>query len=56
MRNETHKILGDHSIRVSTTCVRVPVFNGHSEAHQRRVRASRSSPEQAREILAGRRA
>jgi aspartate-semialdehyde dehydrogenase len=32
MRNETHKILGDPSIRVATTTVRVPVFNGHSEA------------------------
>ena len=32
MRRETHKILGDASIRVSTTCVRVPVFNGHSIA------------------------
>ncbi len=32
MRRETHKILGDDSIRVAATCVRVPVFNGHSEA------------------------
>jgi aspartate-semialdehyde dehydrogenase len=32
MRRETHKILGDSTIRVSATCVRVPVFNGHSEA------------------------
>jgi len=32
MRRETHKILGDNSIKVSTTCVRVPVFNGHSIA------------------------
>ena len=30
MRRETHKILGDPTIRVATTCVRVPVFNGHS--------------------------
>ena len=30
--NETRKILGDDSIRVSATCVRVPVVNGHSEA------------------------
>lgn len=29
---ETHKILGDASIRVNPTCVRVPVFFGHSEA------------------------
>jgi aspartate-semialdehyde dehydrogenase len=31
MRKETHKIL-DASIRVATTCVRVPVFNAHSIA------------------------
>jgi aspartate-semialdehyde dehydrogenase len=30
--DETRKILGDESIRVSATCVRVPVVNGHSEA------------------------
>ena len=29
---ETQKILGDESIRVNPTCVRVPVFFGHSEA------------------------
>lgn len=32
MRRETHKILGDASIGVTTTCVRVPVYNGHSVA------------------------
>jgi aspartate-semialdehyde dehydrogenase len=32
LKRETHKILGDDSIRVVSTCVRVPVFNGHSEA------------------------
>ena len=30
--NETHKILGDTSIAISSTCVRVPVWRGHSEA------------------------
>jgi aspartate-semialdehyde dehydrogenase len=30
--NETRKILGDDSIRVTATVVRVPVFGGHSEA------------------------
>ena len=30
--NETRKILGDEAIRVSATCVRVPVVTGHSEA------------------------
>jgi aspartate-semialdehyde dehydrogenase len=32
MMNETRKILGDDSIQVSATCVRVPVLRGHSEA------------------------
>ncbi|MCB1671895.1 MAG: aspartate-semialdehyde dehydrogenase [Pseudomonadales bacterium] len=31
---ETRKIFGDDSIKVSATCVRVPVFYGHSEAVQ----------------------
>jgi aspartate-semialdehyde dehydrogenase len=31
MTNETKKILGDTSIEVSATCVRVPVFRSHSE-------------------------
>jgi aspartate-semialdehyde dehydrogenase len=30
--NETHKILGDDSIRITATIVRVPVIGGHSEA------------------------
>jgi len=32
MVNETKKILGDNSVQVSATTVRVPVFRGHSEA------------------------
>lgn len=32
MINETHKILGDDSVRVTATTVRVPVFYGHSES------------------------
>lgn len=32
MINETKKILGDDSIEVTATCVRVPVFVGHSES------------------------
>jgi len=32
MRNETRKIFEDKKIRVSATCVRVPVMNGHSIA------------------------
>ncbi len=29
---ETHKIYNDNSIKISATCVRVPVFNSHSES------------------------
>jgi aspartate-semialdehyde dehydrogenase len=32
MIRETKKILGDNSIKVQPTCVRVPVFGGHSES------------------------
>ncbi len=32
MVNETHKIMESPDIRVSATCVRVPVFRSHSEA------------------------
>ena len=50
MRKETHKILGDSSIRIGNTCVRVPVVNGHSIAIN--VEFERPiTPEQAREIL-----
>lgn len=49
--NETRKILGDPAIRVSATCVRVPVVTGHSETVN--VETSRPlEPERARELLA----
>lgn len=32
MFNETRKIFGDNSLKVSATCVRVPVLSAHSEA------------------------
>ena len=32
MVNETRKIMGDDSIRVTATCVRIPVMGGHSES------------------------
>ena len=48
---ETQKIFGDHSIQVNPTCVRVPVFYGHSEAvHIETV--DKITAEQARELLA----
>lgn len=50
MRKETHKILGDPSIRVGNTCVRVPVVNGHSIAMNVEFEKPLSA-EQARELL-----
>lgn len=32
MVNETKKIMGDDSIRVTATCVRIPTMGGHSES------------------------
>lgn len=32
MVKETNKIMGDDSIRVTSTCVRIPVMGGHSES------------------------
>ena len=49
--NETRKILGDDSIRVSATCIRVPVVTGHSEAVNVETREP-LEPERARELLA----
>ncbi|KRG68904.1 aspartate-semialdehyde dehydrogenase [Pseudoxanthomonas dokdonensis] len=48
---ETRKILGDDSIMVNPTAVRVPVFFGHSEAVNIETE-TRITPQQAREILA----
>jgi aspartate-semialdehyde dehydrogenase len=50
MVNETRKIMGDQSIRVNATCVRVPVFYGHSESVNIETEEA-LSPEQARKIL-----
>jgi aspartate-semialdehyde dehydrogenase len=48
--NETRKILGDPGIRVSATCVRVPVVTGHSEAVNVETREP-LDPARARELL-----
>ncbi len=32
MVHETHKIMGDNSIQINATCIRVPVLIGHSES------------------------
>jgi aspartate-semialdehyde dehydrogenase len=50
MMFETRKILGDVSIGVAVTCVRVPVRIGHSEAVNVQTREP-LSPEEARELL-----
>lgn len=50
LMNETRKILGDPSIRISVTCVRVPVLTGHSEAVNVQTRDPLSA-ERARELL-----
>jgi aspartate-semialdehyde dehydrogenase len=49
--NETRKILGDPEIRISATCVRVPVVTGHSEAVNVETREP-LDPDRARELLA----
>jgi aspartate-semialdehyde dehydrogenase len=48
---ETQKIMGDSSIKVTATCVRVPVVYGHSEAVNIAT-SKKISPDQVREILA----
>ena len=48
---ETRKIMGDESIQVNATAVRVPVFYGHSEAVHLETRRKISAQE-AREVLA----
>jgi len=50
MNWETRKIFGDDSIEVSATCVRIPVFYGHSEAVQVETR-DHISAEQVRKLL-----
>ncbi|AVT38704.1 aspartate-semialdehyde dehydrogenase [Plantactinospora sp. BB1] len=52
LRNESRKILEIPELKVSGTCVRVPVFTGHSlQVNARFARPLR--PERARELLAG---
>ena len=51
MMAETRKILGDPDLRISATCVRVPVYTGHSESVNVQTRDD-LSPEECRELLA----
>lgn len=48
---ETRKIFGDENIKISATCVRIPVFYGHSEAVQIETE-SPISDEEVRNLLA----
>jgi aspartate-semialdehyde dehydrogenase len=50
MIHETRKILHDNSIAISATCVRAPVFAGHSEAVHVEF-THPMSPDEARSIL-----
>jgi aspartate-semialdehyde dehydrogenase len=52
LRNESRKILGIPDLLVSGTCVRVPVYTGHSLSINAEF-AEPLSPERAREILGG---
>ena len=52
LRNESRKILSLPDLAVAGTCVRVPVFTGHSLAIHAEF-ASAITPDRAREILAG---
>ncbi|AVL99371.1 aspartate-semialdehyde dehydrogenase [Gordonia iterans] len=52
LRNESRKILGIPGLLVSGTCVRVPVFTGHSLSINAEF-DSAITPDEAREILAG---
>jgi aspartate-semialdehyde dehydrogenase len=51
MIEETQKILEDASVRVAATCVRVPVFNSHSEAIHVELKGA-LSPEEAKKLFA----
>ena len=51
MMAETRKIMGEPELRVSSTCVRVPVITGHSESVNLQTRDD-LSPERARQLLA----
>lgn len=50
MVNETKKIMHDNSIEVTATCVRIPVFYGHSESVNIETEKN-ISPDEVRELL-----
>jgi aspartate-semialdehyde dehydrogenase len=52
MMAETRKILGRDDIAISATCVRIPVYTGHSESVNVQTRKP-LSPAECRDLLAG---
>ena len=52
MMAETRKILGSDELAISATCVRVPVYTGHSESVNVQT-AEPLSPEECRRLLSG---
>ncbi len=52
MLNETRKIFGDDQIRISATCVRVPILRAHSEALTFECE-NKITPEEVKKLLTG---
>ena len=52
MVNETRKILGDDSLKISCTAVRIPTLRTHSEAITLELERP-ATPDEARELLRG---
>lgn len=52
MTNETKKIMGDDNIKVSATCVRIPVVQGHSESVYFEIKEGGASVEEIKSLLA----
>ncbi|MER2225687.1 MAG: aspartate-semialdehyde dehydrogenase [Carnobacterium sp.] len=51
MINETKKIMGDDHIKVSATCVRIPVISGHSESVYIEVKEEGASVASIQELM-----
>lgn len=51
MINETKKIMGDDNIKVSATCVRIPVISGHSESVYIEVKEDGASVASIQELM-----
>jgi aspartate-semialdehyde dehydrogenase len=49
--NETKKIMGDDTIQVAATCVRIPVLTGHSESIYIEVEQDDVTPDHIRNLL-----